>query len=76
MNLQQKRNLMDLKRVDEFVYTMMMIDTNDRTIPTVQTPPWVTDLGHELKRLVDNGTIQRMWFDSNGTIQVHPKPFP
>ena len=73
MNIHQQKSLAQLTKDDQFLYTMMMIDTNDKTIPPVQTPPWVTDLGHDLKRLVENRTIKRLWFDSNEVIQVELK---
>ena len=72
-NQQQQRELAKMSKEKQFVYTMMMLNTNDYKIPPIQVHSWVTDLGNELKHLIDNNTINRIWFDNQGDIRVETK---
>lgn len=55
---------------DRYIYTMMMLDPNHASIPKIQTPEWIIELGKDLKRLFDNKILNRMYFNSDGVIQV------
>jgi hypothetical protein len=73
MNLSQnqKKALAKLTNEQQLVYNMMMFDTNlISSVPTIPTPQWVTDLGHDVKRLISEGVIKRVWFDEEGHIKV------
>ena len=54
----------------QMVFTMLMLDPSDKTIPVIQTPEWIIALGHDLKTLFKQKKISKMFFNDKGVICV------
>lgn len=54
----------------QFVFTMLMLDPSDKTIPVIQTPDWIIKLGHDLKTLFKQKKISKMFFNDKGVVCV------
>ena len=71
MEVKTKKNpLFNFSQEQQFLFTMMMIDPSDKTIPAIQNPEWVNQLGFDLKNLFKEGKLKKINFDNNGIIQV------
>ena len=54
----------------QYLYTMLMLDPSDKSIPVIQTPEWILKLGEDLKNLFKQGKLCKIYFDINGKISV------
>ena len=71
MEVKTKKNpLFNFSQEQQFLFTMMMIDPSDKTIPTIQNPEWVDKLELDLTKLFKDGTLKKMYFDNNGIVHV------
>lgn len=54
----------------QFVFTMLMLDPTDPSIPEIQTPDWVVQLGYDLKNLFKQDKLTKMYFNDEGIVCI------
>lgn len=71
--INQIKNLrhLNLSKSQQMSAFMMIMDPNDRTIPTIKTPEWVEQLGKDLHNLVKNEKINSIFYDQDGLIHIN-----
>ena len=67
MQQQQIRMTME----EKMTYSLMFRDLSDmHTVPVIPTPPWVLELGLQLKDMFQKGVLNKMYLDNEGRVVI------
>lgn len=67
--MQQQQIPMTMEQ--KMTYGLMFRDLSDmHNVPVIPTPPWVLELGLQLKDLFQKKVLQKMYLDHEGRVMV------